>query len=98
MHTGGNRSLFTFFIPVGIHQGQEQSVVSRVQPHSFKKTTYLEINHSKLSHHKLFTSVQHIIMKCRLIESPYFAKSLVTLAKLISGKGNDIGLKMMFTL
>lgn len=98
MHTGGNRSLFAFLIPVGIHQGQEQSVISWVQLHSFKKTTYLEINHSKLSHHELFTSVQYIIMKCRLMESPYFAKSLVTLAKLVLGKGNDIGLKVMFTL
>lgn len=32
------------------------------------------------------------------MESPYFAKSLFTLAKLISGKDNDIGLKMMITL
>lgn len=37
-------------------------------------------------------------MKRRLMESPYFAKSLFTLAKLISGKDNDIGLKMMITL
>lgn len=32
------------------------------------------------------------------MECPYIAKSLVTLAKLISGEGNDIGLKIMFTL
>lgn len=98
MCTGGNRSLFAFFIPEGIHQGQEQSAVSLVQLHGFKNPACLEINHSKLSHHELLTSVQYIIMKCRLMEPPYFAKSLVALAKLTSGKGNEVGLKIMFII
>lgn len=92
MHTGGNRFLFTCSIPMGIHQVQEQSVVSWIQLHSFKKI--IKIFLVNLSRNKpqqtesyeLFTSVKYITMKYRRMKFPYFAKSLVIMAKLISGK------------